>query len=494
MFRDPLRLHTGQKLGRYELLAPVARGGTGQVWVARLRGARGFHKLVAIKTLLPAPGDAQLMEQKLLEEVHAAALIQHSNVAQTLELGEHQGTLYLVMEWVDGEPLSNVIESAELGGGVPLLVAVNLIGQTLRGLQAAHEQVDEAGVRLGVVHRDVSPFNILVSYSGIAKLVDFGIARAKSEDRTLGGDNRIEGKLGYAAPEQVTGRVVDQRTDLFAVGVILYLLTTGRHPFQGKDSAATLRNIISDEPAVRPSSIKTNYSRTLEAVVMKALEKDRDRRWPSAEEMRLALQRGVPQAFELGFEAQLRTFMGDTVGDRGLRKREAIRRAEVVVDAAPSDGTEPTNGSVTSLRAISISTEAVIRDSNPPAKVSRIASLRPLLARSVPPPHLRRPLLAAGVAMVAVMGGLLWLRAPGSPPKNTATAPLPGMVDLSPPRAASALPIATPSAAIAPNAAASAGLGLGAALTPSAAALPALRAAPPVGAARKGAKPARQLR
>lgn len=486
MFRDPLRLHTGQKLGRYELLAPVARGGTGQVWVARLRGARGFHKLVAIKTLLPAPGDAQLMEQKLLEEVHAAALIQHSNVAQTLELGEHQGTLYLVMEWVDGEPLSNVIESAELGGGVPLLVAVNLIGQTLRGLQAAHEQVDESGARLGVVHRDVSPFNILVSYSGIAKLVDFGIARAKSEDRTLGGDNRIDGKLGYAAPEQVTGGVVDQRTDLFAVGVILYLLTTGRHPFQGKDSAATLRNIIGDEPAVRPSAIKTNYSRTLEAVVMKALEKDRDRRWPSAEEMRLALQRGVPQAFELGFEAQLRTFMGDTVGERGLRKREAIRRAEVVVDAAPTDGTEATNGSVTSLRAISINTEA--RESTPAPKVGRMASLRPLLARSVPPPHLRRPLLAAAFAAVALMGGILWLRAPNSAP-NAATSPTTGMVDLNPPRAVSALPIAPPSAAIAPHAAI-APSGAAAALTASGAAPP-IGAVPATGSARKAPKPAR---
>ena len=307
MFRNPLRLHTGQKLGRYELLAPVGRGGLGQVWVARLRGARGFNKLVAIKALLPAPGDAPQMEQKLLEDVHVAALIQHSNVAQTLELGEERGTLYLVMEWVDGEPLSTVIESAEQGGGVPLLVAVNLIGQTLRGLQAAHEHCDDAGVRLGVLHRNVSPDNILVSYSGTAKLIAFGIARAKSQDRTLGRDNRIERKFGFAAPEQVLGGQVDQRTDVFAVGVTLYLLTTGRHPFQGTDSAATLRNIVNDEPAVRPSALKTNYSRTLEAVVMKALEKDRDRRWPSAEEMRLALQRGVPQAFELGSEAQLRT-------------------------------------------------------------------------------------------------------------------------------------------------------------------------------------------
>ncbi|MEI9939532.1 MAG: serine/threonine-protein kinase [Pseudomonadota bacterium] len=461
MFREPLRLHTGQKLGRYELLAPVARGGVGRVWVARLRGARGFNKLVAIKTLLPAPGDALLMEQKLLEEVRVAALIQHSNVAQTLELDEHQGTLYLVMEWVDGEPLSNVIESAEQGGGVPLLVAVNLIGQTLRGLQAAHEHCDDAGVRHPVVHRDVSPDNILVSYSGIAKLVDFGIARAKSQDRTLGRENRIERKFGYAAPEQVRGLPIDQRSDLFAVGVTLYLLTTGRHPFQGPDSATTLRNIVNDEPAVRPSTLKSNYSRTLEAVVMKALEKDRDRRWPSAEEMRLALQRGVPQAFELGFETQLRTFMGDTVGDRGLRKREAIRRAEIVVEAGAGEASGGTSASsVTSLRAIAVDTSIDRSDSLPPSPAPRFPSimptLRPLLARSMPPPRLRRPLLVATFAAAALVFGLVWLRPPPGGTPSVATAPAAGMVDLNPPRPAAARPVVLPSSAAVPSASAAA--------------------------------------
>lgn len=449
MFREPIRLHTGQKLGRYELLMPVARGGLGQVWAARMRGARGFHKLVAIKTLLPAPGDSQQMEQRLLDDLRVAALIQHSNVAQTLELDEQRGTLYAVMEWVDGEPLSQVIESAELGGGVPLLVAVNLIGQTLRGLQAAHEHCDESGRRSPVVHRDVSPDNILVSYSGIAKLVDFGIARAKRQDRTLGRENRVEKTFGYAAPEQVLGGVVDPRTDLFAVGVTLYLLTTGRHPFQGKDSASTLRNILSDEPPVRPSVLKTSYSRTLEAVVMKALEKDRDRRWPSAEEMRLALERGVPQAFELGFEAQLRTFMADTVGDRGQKKREAIRRAEIVVDAGANEpGGRTSKSSAASLRAIAVNTRAQRHESEPPPiRRSMLPTLRPLLSRSVPPPRLRKPLLVFALAAAALVLGLLLSRAPGQTQHAVASAPAADMVDLNPPRPAAVQPAKLPNAA-----------------------------------------------
>jgi len=437
---------------------PVARGGLGQVWAARLRGARGFHKLVAIKTLLPAPGDSQNMEQRLLEDLRVAALIQHANVAQTLELDEQKGTLYAVLEWVDGEPLRQVMESAELGGGVPLLVAVNLIGQTLRGLQAAHEHCDEQGRRCQVVHREVTPDNILVSYSGIAKLVDFGIARAKRQDRTLGRENRIERNFGYAAPEQVVGGRVDPRSDLFAVGVTLYQLTTGRHPFQGKDSAATLQNILSNDPPVRPSALKTSYSRTLEAVVMKALEKDRDRRWPTAEEMRLALERGVPQAFELGFESQLRTFMADTVGDRGAKKREAIRRAEIVVDAGGREASGGTSkSSVTSLRAIALDATVVARREAVPIAVRRsmMPTLRPLLALSVPPPRMRKPLLIGGLAAAAAVVGLLLARASGQVQSAAnASAPAAGMVDLNPPRAIGVRPALLSSAAPLPGAAA----------------------------------------
>lgn len=449
MRREPFHLRTGQKLGRYELLAPVSsiapvapRGGLGQVWAARLRGARGFNKLVAIKTLLPAQSDVDpaVMEQKLLDEARVAALIQHSNVVQTLELGDHGGQLYLVMEWVDGEPLADLIECTERSGGVPLLVAVNLVAQALRGLQAAHELRDDAGASLGVVHKDISPQNVLVSYSGTAKILDFGITRARNS-WSLGSS---EGKAAYLAPEQILGGVIDQRTDLFAVGVLLYRLTTGRHPFEAPDAAGLLHNVVNDEAAPRPSLVKPNYSRTLEAVVMKALEKDRDRRWPSAEEMRLALQRGVPQAFELGFESQLRTFMTDSVGERALRKREALRRAEVVVDAGGADeGASSSAISATSLRGIAVDTGASPSDAAPPSIPKRLPSLRPLLARSVPPPHLRRPLLIGTSAITAlVLIGLL-SRSPTRSPSTVATGPGSAMVDLAPPRVPSPAPTAT---------------------------------------------------
>src|SRR6185295_16691751 len=157
-------LRAGSALGRYELLLPIAKGGMAQVWAARLRGSRGFQKIVAIKLIRLGTNDDERMERMFQEEATLAAQILHPNVVATLELGDHEGALYLVMEWVEGEPLSVIMKEAADRGGIPLPIAVNLIGQACRGLQAAHDLRDESGVLLGLVHRDISPQNVLVTY------------------------------------------------------------------------------------------------------------------------------------------------------------------------------------------------------------------------------------------------------------------------------------------------------------------------------------------
>lgn len=370
MSADSISFRTGQLLGRYELLAPVAKGGMGQVWVGRLRGARGFQKLVAIKTLLPAPEDSARMERMLFEEARLASAIQHSNVVHTIELGEHHGALYLVMEWVDGEPLSQLLKVSG-PNGIPLLFAVNLIAQTLRGMQAAHELCDETGAPLGVVHRDISPHNILVSYRGVAKLVDFGIAKAMNQESSSTTTGEIKGKFAYMAPEQILGGEVDQRADLFSLGIILYLLTSGTHPFKNHDSAGVLHSITSDEPAPRPSLLKPGYSRTLEAIVLKALEKDRKLRWSSAAEMRAALQHAVPEAFAVGIEAQLEAYLSDVVGHRAAAKRDFLRRAELTreKDIADAPSVNPASAqSASSLRAVSVDANEHAEDTVPPRR------------------------------------------------------------------------------------------------------------------------------
>jgi eukaryotic-like serine/threonine-protein kinase len=325
-------LTPGQALGRYELLAQVARGGMGEVWAARLKGARGFQKIVAIKTLLPEFRSEARIEQMLLEEARIASLIHHPNVVQTTELGESGDYLYLVMEWVDGESLSFLMKRAEERGWVPIPIGVNLIAQACRGLHAAHELTSDLGVHLGVVHRDVSPHNVLVTHAGVVKLVDFGIAKATNEQGNLTANGELKGKYSFMAPEQVLSGDVDRRADVFALGITLYMLVTGRHPFRTNTKQSVLGEITSKEPATPPRRHTPSCSAALEEVMLKALEKDPDQRFQSTEAMRVALENAVPEAFAPRFESQVREYLAKVMGDRATARREALRRFQLSAD------------------------------------------------------------------------------------------------------------------------------------------------------------------
>ncbi len=441
---DSSRIH--RSLGRYQLLVAIARGGMGEVWLGRLQGARGFNKLVAVKTLLPNVAEGQRFESMLTEEARIASLIQHANVVHTIELGEEPGLLYLVMEWVDGEPLGFLVERAEQRGLMPITVATNLVAQVLAGLHAAHELSDDNGP-LGVVHRDVSPHNILVTYDGVAKLLDFGVAKATQQTTGNTEAGEIKGKFSYMAPEQVLGGEVDRRCDVFATGIVLYLLSTRRHPFKRHNTGAIVHAITSDEPVQPPSQLVEGYPAELERVVLKALEKDRDRRFSSAEEMRLALRRALPEAFTDAGQAELRDFMQQAVGDRRAGRREAVRRAQLAADARDIEtgarrALQASGQSGSSLGAIAISQPA-------PADVSPIV---PAVTGAAPSgtslkkPRSRArwvPLAAAAISVLALSGALApRLLAPaGEDAGVSAGAPLP---------AAAAAPSALPATEAAP--------------------------------------------
>ncbi len=466
-------------LGRYQLLTTVARGGMGQVWLGRLQGARGFHKLVAIKTLLAQTDESGRFEQMMLEEARIASLIHHPNVVQTIELGEQGGTLFLVMEWVDGEPLGSIFARAKERGGMPLRIACSLIAQTLCGLHAAHELCDQTGAPLGVVHRDVSPHNVLVTYSGVAKLVDFGIAKATNQQLSNTVAGEVKGKLAHMSPEQVMNADdVDRRSDLFSIGIMLYTLTTGVHPFKNANSPGVLHSIVSSEPVLPPSSFVKGYPKKLEAVLLKALEKDPARRFQTAEEMRLALERALPEQSREATEAELSQFLTKVLGDSAVAKREKLRavlqaadNGRVPTGSGPAvEGARAESGS--SLRAISLDSDS---DAETPKELP--AARRPaaaqgeevvrlsLVPRSFKAKHVGIG-LALGIALTAALffgsrgflkptqtgsatGGLVELPRNQSPaatataparapePAPSATAPLP------PVEVASAAPAAT---------------------------------------------------
>ena len=404
-------LSSGFSLGRYELLLPIAKGGMAEVWSARLHGTRGFQKVVAVKTILPGAVDETRLEEMFLVEAELASRIHHPNVVATLDLGEHDGLLYLVMEWVDGESLNLLMSTAASLGGVPLPIGVNLIGQACQGLHAAHSLRDGEGTLLGVVHRDVSPHNVLVTYSGTAKLVDFGVAKSNGLGSfTVAGE--VKGKFAYMAPEQVRGQAVDARADLFALGILLYQITTGTHPFRGENPAETVQNICADQSPAGPSTLVPDYPAELEAVVLKALAKDPDQRFSSATELLTALEKAMPGPLEPSFQVQVAEYLEQLLGARASARRNALRLAQERLDQQRGYLSSPISQGT--LRAIALDHT----DAQSSLPTLRRISVQPV---SLPPVSMPAPMptgrskeaMFVLVAALALVAGTLMLLMPG---------------------------------------------------------------------------------
>jgi serine/threonine-protein kinase len=371
----PYEIAPGHVLGRYELLLPIAAGGMAMVWAARLRGTRGFQKIVAVKTMLPKLSDDDQFEQMFLDEASLASRIRHPHAVEILDLGEQDGVLFLAMEWIDGVPLNQLMKAARQRGGVPIPVAVRIVMQACAGLHAAHELADSKGKLIGLVHRDISPQNILVTYDGVAKVVDFGVAKATA----LGGGatqaGQLKGKVSYMAPEQVRGEAIDRRVDVFAMGIVLYALTTGKHPFRKESEGATLFGISSDEPVVAPRRFSPDFPAALEAVLLKSLEKDRERRFASASELGRALDSALPTALR-GSDQEV----GEFVTSLHAQEREQAQRAlAAALERADRNLQSPQSGSrliETTLSGVSgVSTLSALdqpRASRPPAEAGDI--------------------------------------------------------------------------------------------------------------------------
>jgi serine/threonine-protein kinase len=303
----------------------------GVVWAARLRGTRGFTRIVAVKVMRTELSSEPRFERMFLAEAQIASRIRHPNVCPILDLGEDRGVLYLVMELVDGDSLATLLRVARsLARSVPYATAAWIVARAARGLEAAHELVDESGRPFPVVHRDVSPQNIMATPDGLVQIADFGIAKAALGSTDLTRSGYIKGKVAYFSPEQVRGNAVDARTDVFALGAVLYELSTGEHPFRGDSDLSTILRIGADDAPPPPKP--ADYPATLRAIVGKALEKDIERRYATMREFAVDLERYVAATGHTDADAErfLASILGDRQLARAARLREATLRSERV--------------------------------------------------------------------------------------------------------------------------------------------------------------------
>jgi serine/threonine-protein kinase len=348
-------LRRGTRLGRYELLVPIATGGMARVWAARQHGQRGFTKLVAIKTILPHLAREPEFERMFLDEARIASLVHHPNVAEIYELGEESfgprgSVLYLAMEWVNGDSLMHVLRSGVAGNGpakvepIDLRVAVRIVADAAAGLHAAHELKDDDGVSLGVVHRDVSPHNLLISADGHVKVADFGVAKALGGMQSQTAAGQIKGKISYMAPEQVTGAAVDRTSDVFALGCVLYEATTGAPPFRGEGDHQVMHALLSGK-FIMPSKALIGFPLELEKILCRALAIRSADRFESAEKMRIALEEWLSSSGGMVTSTHVAATVRERIGSVITTRKEKIRAAS----AAPADsdaGATSVNGSM----------------------------------------------------------------------------------------------------------------------------------------------------
>lgn len=280
----------GARFGNYEILRKVAAGGMAEVFLAKQTGLGGFERLVCIKRILAHLGEQDDFITMFQDEARIAANLVHPNIAQIYDIGEVGGSYYIAMEYVRGEDLRRVY-NAEVGRArpMPLEPAAQVVMYAAAGLDYAHRQTSIDGRPLGIVHRDISPQNLLVSYDGHVKIVDFGVAKAAvkvTETRS----GVLKGKYSYMSPEQASGDPIDARTDIFALGITLYEVTTGTRLFKRDNELETLHAVI-EGVVTPPSEVIPGYDKDLETIILKALAYDRDDRYATAGEMERALER-----------------------------------------------------------------------------------------------------------------------------------------------------------------------------------------------------------
>lgn len=334
-------------VGRYALYDEIAAGGMATVHIGRLLGPVGFSRTVAIKRLHAQFAKDPDFVSMFLDEARLAARVRHPNVIGTLDVVALAGELFLVMEYVPGESLARLWRTTrEMGRSIPVPIVVSILVGILEGLHAAHEATNDRGEALGLVHRDVSPHNVLVGIDGIARVLDFGVAKASGRLQTTR-DGQLKGKISYMAPEQVQG-AVDRTSDVYSASVVLWEALVGRRLFFAENDARTLANVLF--PKVDPpSQAGAKVAPALDAVVMRGLDRDPSRRYRTAREMARALQDAVPCAPAFVVGEWVESTAGVTIARRASRVASIERMLPPDSDFPPPVTRPSTPPSVSSI-------------------------------------------------------------------------------------------------------------------------------------------------
>jgi serine/threonine-protein kinase len=303
------------QLGNYEPLLQLATGGMATVYVARQIGAAGFERLVVVKRVHTHLLTNREFYDMFRDEARLAAKLHHPNVVPVTDVVELDGELFLVMEYVDSVALSTLLKTAaDKQEKIPPAVAVRILLDALSGLHAAHEAIDMRGNRLEIVHRDVSPQNVIVGGDGSSRLIDFGVAKARHRlTETKSGS--LKGKYGYMSPEQAKGQPIDRRADLFSAGVVLWETLTGTRLFRGENELDSIRR-LTEEPVTAPSTRSPDVPGGVDAVVLKALARDRAGRFQTAAEFIEALEATCLPAPTRDVAAVVKRLCGDRLDSR----------------------------------------------------------------------------------------------------------------------------------------------------------------------------------
>lgn len=442
------------QFGKYRLIRKLAAGGMAEIFLARQEGMEGFRKELVIKRIMPVHADNEELIEMFLDEARIAATLNHPNIVQIFDLGKCDGEYFIAMEYVHGQDLRKIAERGlAVGNFLPLRHAVRIIADAAAGLHYAHNQIDSEGTPMGIVHRDISPQNIIVSFDGVVKILDFGIAKAANKMVTTR-HGQLKGKYAYMSPEQCNGLEVDHRSDIFALGTLLYELTVCTRLFKGDTDIQTIKN-VSEAQVPPPTQVRPGFPKDLEDILNKALAANPEQRYQSGRQLQQALEDFLTQHRMKTGALQLANYMREILPDKQERPgedpefmAEAEAQARVRAEMAARKEEEARRSEKAAARVLpeelptQIGIQAMLDDdlememevtpppAPPPLGVSSLAELQeynsfadtplPGQAPDAPPP------MSADQVAFAVNPNAPWNQSDEAPPG--ATLPLPSSV------------------------------------------------------------------